>query len=882
MNTIKTLISKLNTPCYTALERAAAICASRTHFNIELEHWLLAILENEQSNFVGIISKAGCNYDKLIEDINHSLEMLKVGNDRSPAISDRVVDVINESWLISSLDENEELIHSGIILCALLQKHTLRQLCLAISNEFEKIPGESVREIMIDVHKSKQDGLIISDESAQIKKPIKTTALDQFTINLNEQASLGKIDAAVGREDEIYQMIDILSRRRQNNAILTGEPGVGKTAIVEGLALRIVDQDVPDQLKNVVIHTLDLGLLQAGAGVKGEFENRLKKLIEEVKSQPYPIILFIDEAHMMIGAGASAGQGDAANLLKPALARGELRCIAATTWAEYKLYFEKDAALTRRFQVVKVEEPSAEVAICMLRSLVLGLEEHHGIKILDCALQAATLLSQRYISGRQLPDKSISVLDTACARTSSQQTTKPARLEKLEKLIEHQNVELLSLQKEIQRGINHNDRIKDLKKKILGDKKNLKALFDRWKTEQTISRQLVETTIKLESRKQKKPKKNVRSHKKDDLSQALENLTKQLQIIQGDDPLVQPYVDYDAVANVIADWTGIPVGRMQNNDILRMLDLEKSLQSRIVGQDHALTDIALKMRTSSAKLSDPEKPIGVFLFVGPSGVGKTETALALAEQIYGCEKNVTTINMSEFKEEHKVSMLVGSPPGYVGFGEGGILTEAVRRNPYSVILLDEIEKAHPGVQELFYQVFDKGMLRDGQGRDISFKNCVIIMTSNVCSDAITKLSDQSEERPDSEGLADLIYDELTQHFKPAFLGRVKVVPYFSLSDEMLKDIIKLKLSTVQSRLFDEHKIELKFDKEIIRNILMKCQQQALGARQVDNMITKNILPNLSSLVLSHIAERKTINSIQASISGDGGFLFRAKTKKEKN
>lgn len=873
MNTIKTLISKLNPTCYKALERAAAICASRTHFNIELEHWLLAFLEDEKTTLYAVLSNVGCDMSQLISDINLSLELLKIGNDRSPAISDRVFDVINEAWLIASLNENEQKIYSGVILSALIQKHTLNQLCLAISPEFKKVSPDQIRELVAKAHQEDQDGLGGDEEKTKNNKKIKTTALGQFTINLNEQASLGKIDAAVGREDEICQIIDILSRRRQNNAILTGEPGVGKTAIVEGLALRIVAQDVPEQLKRVVIYALDLGLLQAGAGIKGEFENRLKKLIDEVKAVTYPIILFIDEAHMMIGAGAAAGQGDAANLLKPALARGELRCIAATTWSEYKLYFEKDAALTRRFQVVKVEEPNVESAIYMLRSLVPGLEKHHQIRILDSALRAATLLSQRYISGRYLPDKSISVLDTACARTASQQTTKPAKLEKLEKLISHHNVELAALQKESMRGEQHQERIKQLQKYLSENKKELKALSERWKTEQAFAKQIADVTIKLEMKDSNKTKQKIQSKSNKTLQTSLENLMNQLKIIQGDDPLIRPYVDHDAVANVISDWTGIPVGRMQNNEIARMMELEKSLCARIIGQDHALNTIALKMRTSSAKLSDPNKPIGVFLFVGPSGVGKTETALALAEQIYGSEKNINIINMSEFKEEHKISILVGSPPGYVGYGEGGVLTEAVRRNPYSIILLDEIEKAHSGVQELFYQVFDKGSLRDGEGRDINFRNCVIIMTSNVCSESIAQWCEKSESNLSSDVISLAIQDELTKHFKSAFLGRVNVVPYIALSDAMMSEIIVLKLARIKSRMREEHKVLLSFDEHIIENILSQCQQAAQGARQADNIISKDILPALSSEILSRIVEKKTMKTMRVTVGKNGEYLF---------
>lgn len=866
MNVIKTLISKLNLTCYQALEKAASIGASRAHFNIELEHWLLAFIENRNSTLCGMLSESACQIDKITEDIHSSLECLKVGNDRAPAISDRILEVINEAWLITSLDYNQEVIHSGVILSVLIHKHTLQQLCLAISMEFAKLNPDNVRELMMLVFEENHENRFAGKD--QSNKNIKTSALDQFTINLNEQAKHGKIDHAIGREDEINQIIDILSRRRQNNAILIGEPGVGKTAIVEGLALRIKDHEVPLNLNNVTIRVLDMGLLQAGAGVKGEFENRLKTLIEEIKSQASPIILFIDEAHMMIGAGASTGQGDAANLLKPALARGDLHCIAATTWSEYKRYFEKDAAFARRFQVVHVEEPDAESAIRMLRSLVSSLEKHHKVKIVDSAVQGATHLSQRYITGRQLPDKSISVLDTACSRVASQQTSKPARLEKLSKSIEQLTLELSNLEKEILRGGSHQARVKQLKKEIADHQHSLNQVTERWQKEWALTKKMIAVSDEIELVNNTLSAKSIKNGNKK-LSKELVQLKKELRAIQGDEPLMQTCVDFDSVAKVIADWTGIPIGRMLNDEVARIMLLEKNLKKRIIGQDHALVAIASQLRISSAKLSDPNKPIGVFLFVGPSGVGKTETALALAEQIYHSEEKITVINMSEFKEEHKISMLAGSPPGYVGYGDGGVLTEAVRRKPYSIILLDEMEKAHPGVQELFYQVFDKGTLRDGQGQDINFRNSLIIMTSNVCSDSISKFCDQSEF--DIDKLNESIHDELSRYFKSAFLGRLKVVPYVSLSDEMMIDIIKLKLSCIQKRIKSEHQVMLTFNECLINSILLKCLQSSLGARQVDNIISKEILPGLSAAILSHIADKKLLKSIQVAHSEEGGY-----------
>ncbi len=861
-NPLKTLISKLDTNCYKALEKATSICVRLTHYDIEIEHWLLALLENDESIMVKMLGAYKCDIDRLTSDLNLSLEALRRGNAKAPTISNRLIDLINEAWLITSLDYDGKEVDSGIILCALLQNHTLNQICHAISKEFAKIDTGTLRDLMAKIQVENQTQT--EAPTKQNTKLTKTPSLDQFAINLNEQAKLGKIDPAIGRENEIGQIVDILSRRKQNNAILTGEPGVGKTAIVEGLALRIVEKDVPDILKNVIIYTLDLGLLQAGAGVKGEFENRLKKLIDEIKQTACPIILFIDEAHTMIGAGAQAGQGDAANLLKPALARGELRCIAATTWSEYKKYFEKDAALTRRFQVVKVEEPNTETAMHMLRGLSKGFEQHHRVRILDSAINAATFLAQRYISGRYLPDKSISVLDTACSRVAGQQTAQPIELTRLQKLHDQLQLELDVLRQEKHHGFNNQERIKALEEKLAAYNKRKKSITNKWHKE----KQLVDKIITLSAKMDTLFNNSKKSTELTNIQKQLQKLQNKLITLQEDDPLVSPYVDGDTVAEVVADWTGIPVGRMLKDEISQMVQLETYLQKRIIGQDGALKAIASSLRTSSAKLADPNKPIGVFLFVGPSGVGKTETALALAEFLYNSENKITVINMSEFKEEHKISMLSGSPPGYVGYGEGGVLTEAVRRNPYSIVLLDEMEKAHSGVQEVFYQVFDKGTLKDGQGRDINFKNSLIIMTSNVCSEIIDSLCADPDTIPEYDAIIKSIQDELRKTFKPAFLGRVTIVPYLSLSNAVLHNIIKLQLNRIDKQLNEQHGIALSFNKNVLEFISAQCTEQTIGARQIDNILRGKMLPKLSEIILSAIMQDEIISKIKIKVKDD--------------
>ena len=699
--------------------------------------------------------------------------------------------------------------------------------------------------------------------------PAGTKALDQFTINLTEKARKGEIDPVLGRDFEIRQMIDILIRRRQNNPILTGEAGVGKTAVVEGFALKVVEGDVPPRLRNIEIRTLDLGLLQAGAGIKGEFENRLKSVIQEVKASPIPIILFIDEAHQMIGAGGSAGSGDAANLLKPALARGELRTIAATTWSEYKKYFEKDAALARRFQVIKVEEPDEEKAMVMMRAISPFLEKHHQVMITDDALSDAVRLSHRYITGRQLPDKSVSVLDTACARVAIGLTTNPPAMEDTSRRMGDIDREMKILEKEVLMGRNHKERIDALTKEKKEAQARLDELDKKWKKEMEVANRITDVRKEIEELHEKDPADKAIAQKQ----KALKNLEKELAKVQGDTPLVQIAVDGQIVSEVISGWTGIPTGRMLTDEIDTVLKMENLLGERIIGQDHALGAIAQMIQTAHAGIDDPSKPTAVFLFVGPSGVGKTETALALSELLYGGEDNVITINMSEYQEAHTVSGLKGSPPGYVGYGEGGVLTEAVRKRPYSVVLLDEVEKAHDDVLELFYQVFDKGTLEDGEGRRIDFKNTLIILTSNTGTDTIMKVCADEETMPDWQGLTEMLRPDLLKRFKPAFLGRLKVVPYYPITDKNMRLIVKLKLDRIAKRMLENRNVAFVYDQKLIDAIGSRCKEVESGARNIDHILTNTLLPEMSRELLSKMAKGQKIKEVKVSLEGEG-FKFK--------
>ena len=874
---LRTLVGKLNSTTRNALEGATGLCLSRTHYDVEIEHWLIKLIEQSDTDIEAILQHYDANMAHLMADLTRSIDSFKTGNARPPALSPRIVDLGKDAWLLASLDYGETKLRSGHILCAILNDNDLARFVLDISKEFDKISAPALRKELVGIVSSsgetQQDSGLpaaTGEGGAQVPKPGgKTPALDQFTIDLTEKARSGGIDPVLGRDAEVRQMIDILSRRRQNNPIMTGEAGVGKTAVVEGFALRIATGDIPPSLKNTAIKSLDLGLLQAGAGVKGEFENRLRSVIDEVKGSAQPIIMFIDEAHTLIGAGGAAGQGDAANLLKPALARGELRTVAATTWAEYKKYFEKDPALTRRFQVVKVEEPSEDTAIEMMRGLVGVLEKHHNVRVLDEGVIEAVKLSHRYIPDRQMPDKCVSVLDTACARVAVSQSAIPASVEDSTRQLEQLEVAMNILQREMLTGADHNKKLEELEKTKIEVSKTLEELNAQWESEKELIANHLEIQAQFEP--QADDDGNVTSISDDErekLKAELAALDEKLSEVQGQSPLMHVCVNAQAIAEVIAGWTGIPVGRMVSDEIQSVLNLKEQMLKRVIGQDHALESIAKNIHTSRAKLTDPNKPNGVFLMVGTSGVGKTETALVVADLLYGGEHNLTALNMSEFKEEHKVSLLMGSPPGYVGYGEGGVMTEAVRRKPYSVMLLDEMEKAHPGVQDIFYQVFDKGMMKDGEGRDIDFKNTVIIMTSNLGTDTITKLCADPETMPDVDGLLEAIHDDLTAYFKPAFLGRVNIVPYFPLFDEALEKIIKLKLNKIVKRVKENYDAEMTYTDALIQLILSRCTEVDTGARNIDHILENGLLPQISGDFLSHMADGKHIGKVTVDINED--------------
>jgi type VI secretion system protein VasG len=878
---LRTLVAKLNDPCRQALEAAAGLTLSRSHYNVEVEHWLLKLLEIPGGDIPAILTHYGVDPGRVSADLNRVLDKLKTGNSRAPALAPQIVTMAREAWLLASLAGGATQVRSGHLLAAFLSDDTLSAVAREASAQFASIPAEGLRNELGKITAGSAEDQAAPPASSAAGAPgaaaaggrIAGGALDQYTIDLTARAKAGKIDAVLGRDAEIRQIIDILTRRRQNNPILTGEAGVGKTAVVEGFALRIAAGDVPPAMKNTALHTLDLGLLQAGAGVKGEFENRLKSVIEEVRASPNPIILFIDEAHTLVGAGGAAGQGDAANLLKPALARGDLRTIAATTWAEYKKYFERDAALARRFQVVKVEEPDEASAVAMMRGLVSMLEEHHKVRVLDQAVVEAVRLSQRYIPGRQLPDKSVSVLDTACARVAMSQNASPAQIEDRRRRCELLATEIGILHRESASGADHAAKLAALRTDKQTAERELGELEDRLTREQALAAQLRELRDKLEADHAADDVAKLDDAARNGLREQYAAAEKEMKALQGEYPLIQPNVDGQAVAEVIANWTGIPLGRMVSNEIQTVLNLKALMEERIIGQPHALEAIAEAMRTSRAGLMDPRKPTGVFLMVGTSGVGKTETALTLAELLYGGDQNLTVINMSEFKEEHKVSMLLGSPPGYVGYGEGGVLTEAVRRKPYSVVLFDEMEKAHPGVQDVFYQLFDKGQLRDGEGRDIDFKNTVIIMTSNAGTETIAKLCADPETMPDAAGLAAAIRPELLTWFKPAFLGRVTVVPYFPLSDETLRMIIGLQLGRIRKRVSENYGATFEYSPDVVDAILQRCREAESGARNVENVLAHGILPEISARFLGRMASGESIREVRLSLDNQNEFAY---------
>ncbi|MEX2530037.1 MAG: type VI secretion system ATPase TssH [Gemmatimonadota bacterium] len=914
---LRALIGKLNHETRGAVEAAAGLCLSRTHYDVELEHFLLKLLDSSDNDLALILKHFGVDRSRVAEQLTASLDSLKTGNAKTPSLSPSLVRMLRDGWTVGSVDLGAGQVRSGHAVLVLASVDELRRMVVDASPELDKVEGAELRKSFHEIVEgsTERERAVASGPSRAGKVPDgrkgdgKTPHLDQYTVNLTQRAEEGDLDPVLAREFEVRQVVDILTRRRQNNPILVGEAGVGKTAVVEGFAMRIAEGDVPDVLRNVRLHSLDLALLQAGAGVKGEFENRLKGLIQEVKSSPIPIVLFIDEAHTMIGAGGQAGQGDAANLLKPALARGELRTVAATTWSEYKKYFEKDAALARRFQLVKVDEPTEPKCMVMMRGIVPSLEKHHRVRILDNGVSAAVQLSHRYLPDRQLPDKAVSVLDTACARLALGQNATPAPVEDAVRRLDDLRVQQRVLTREEAVGMDHSDRLEVIARAIEETGEELEALQDRWDTERDLVIRVRETQAALErlvdgdapsengtrggadtptdtAGADSEAEEDDESAPEPDVPEAeardpealrarLVELDDELKALQGETPLVPVSVDAELVGQVISGWTGIPVGKMLRDDIATALELEQHLGRRVIGQGHALSVMSRRIRTSRAGIEDPEKPVGVFLLVGPSGVGKTETALALSDLLYGGERNLVTINMSEFQEAHTVSTLKGSPPGYVGYGEGGVLTEAVRRRPYSVVLLDEIEKAHPDVLELFFQVFDKGRMEDGEGREIDFKNTIIILTSNTGTDTIMELTADAETAPSPEGLVKALKPELNKTFKPAFLGRTVIIPFFPLADDVLRKIIHLKLGKVRRRLNEVHRAALEMDDEVIEAIAERCTEVESGARNIDNILTNTLLPEVSSLLLQHMVDDTHPSAVRVVIGEDGDFEYLA-------
>ncbi len=923
MVNLKSLIGKLNDETRAAMDAAAGYCMSLTHYDVEIDHYLMKLLDATDGDVAFILKHFGVNRSRLASELTDHLDRMKTGSGDRPSLSPKLVSMLQEGWLLGSVDYGARRIRTGHTLLALLVHADLRSRVVASSRELEKIPVDQLRqEFESIVAKSVEEEAGGYVEEGEAGAPTgaarpgsgKTAKLDKYTQDLTEQARQGELDPVLGRDFEIRQVVDILTRRRQNNPILVGEAGVGKTAVVEGFAMRVAAGEVPPVLRNVSVRSLDLALLQAGAGVKGEFESRLKGLIDEVKGSATPIILFIDEAHTMIGAGGAAGQNDAANLLKPALARGELRTLAATTWSEYKKYFEKDPALTRRFQVVKVEEPEEEVCKVMLRGVVPSLEKHHKVRILDDGMDAAVRLSARYLSERQLPDKAVSVLDTACARLALGQSSTPPPVESAMRRLQDVDVQMRVLRREETLGIDHAERLAELAARREAIQVELAGLEERWKQGARPGhedpgdartprghgrrRRAGERTGRVRrdhrpgrgraprrrrSRPRRDPPPPPRPPPRWTPPRSVTSSsgwTRSWRTIQGEDPLVPVSVDGELVGQVISGWTGIPVGKMMRDDMAMALELERYLGERIIGQDHALEVLSHRIRSSKASIEDPGKPVGVFLLVGPSGVGKTETALTLSDLLYGGEHNLITIAMSEFQEAHTVSTLKGSPPGYVGYGEGGVLTEAVRRKPYSVVLLDEVEKAHPDVMELFFQVFDKGRMEDGEGREIDFKNTIIILTTNAATDELMALCADPETMPSPAGLVKSIKAELDKVFKPALLGRTVIVPYYPIRDEALKSIIRLKLAKVQRRMHASHRVQLTLSDALVDEIASRCTEVESGARNIDNILTNTLLPDLSTILLRSMVDGTKPGEIRIDLAEDGSFLYNGVTSSE--
>jgi type VI secretion system protein VasG len=912
------LFGKLNPILYKAIEGATVFAKLRGNPYVEFVHWLQQVLQLDDSDLHRILRHFEVDGGALSRDLTAALDRLPRGASSLSGLSEHVTDAVERAWVYGTLMFGETQVRSGHLLVGMLATRPLRELLAAISKQFARIRPEALSDDFARiVAGSPEDGLQATDgfaagahgvpgEASGAMPPAalgKQEALRRFTVDLTAKARDGEIDPVTGRDEEIRQIVDILMRRRQNNPILTGEAGVGKTAVVEGFALRIVRGDVPPSLREVSLLSLDIGLLQAGASMKGEFENRLRQVIDEVQASPKPIVLFIDEAHTLVGAGGAAGTGDAANLLKPALARGTLRTIGATTWAEYKKYFEKDPALTRRFQVVQVPEPDEAKAIRMMRGIASPLEKHHRVQLLDSAIEAAVRLSHRYIPARQLPDKAVSLLDTACARVAVSQHATPPEVEDCARVIDALEVERRIIERERAIGEDVGRRMDDVDAALAIERRRLGELQARWQREKGVVDRILALRAELRGRDAPvdapagggagaaaggtaggavpgdagaaaagsaaavSPAPEDAAAREAKLAE-LRGLQGELATLQGDAPLILPSVDEQAVAGVVADWTGIPVGRMVKNEIQAVLKLADTLNDRVIGQKHALEMIARRIETSRAKLDNPSKPIGVFMLVGPSGVGKTETALALAEALYGGEQNVITINMSEYQEAHTVSTLKGAPPGYVGYGEGGVLTEAVRRRPYSVVLLDEVEKAHADVHEIFFQVFDKGFMEDGEGRFIDFRNTIILLTSNVGSDLIMSMCQDPELLPEPEGIAQALRKPLLDVFPAALLGRIVTIPYYPLSDEMLGAIVRLQLERIVKRVRANHRVPLAYDDAVVKLIVSRCTELESGGRMIDAILTNTVLPRISREILVRLAEGRPFAGVALGVEGN--------------
>ncbi|MBX3382427.1 MAG: type VI secretion system ATPase TssH [Phycisphaeraceae bacterium] len=884
------LFGKLNAVGYKALDNAVVFTKLRQNPYVELVHWLHQLMQSQDSDLHRIIKAFALDPSQLVADTQAALDRLKRDNSGAPDLAAHLVEGVERAWTYASLKYGEYSIRSGHVILAFLAHNTLRNIITGVSKQFAKIDADELAENFAKVTDGSPEAVMAASDQRGISgapgeasgamapaQMGKQEALRKYCKDLTENAKSGKMDPIVGRDDEIRQCIDILMRRRQNNPILTGEAGVGKTAVVEGFAQRIVAGDVPPQLKDVRVLELDIGLLQAGASMKGEFENRLRQVIDEVQASPKPIILFIDEAHTLIGAGGAAGTGDAANLLKPALARGTLRTIAATTQSEYKQYFEKDPAMTRRFQVVRVDEPDERKCLLMIRGLAKVMEAHFKVQVLDEALESAVKLSKRYIQGRQLPDKAVSLIDTACARVAVGQHATPGQIDDLRKRLDGLRTELEIVDREIATGGDHAKRREDIAAAIEADSARLASMEERYAKEKELVTRILDMRTKLAGKApgtpastpapaaEGQPAPAISESERAAIVDELRTLQADLAAFQGETPMINPAVDAAAVSAVVSDWTGIPLGRMVRNEIEGVLKLADTLEKRVIGQRHALEAIAQRIQLSRAKLDNPGRPVGVFLLVGPSGVGKTETAISLAEALYGGSQGLITINMSEYQEAHKVSLLMGSPPGYVGYGKGGVMTEAVRRRPYSVLLLDEVEKAHADIHEVFFQVFDKGMMKDSEGVDINFQNTIILLTSNVGTDLVMKLCKDPALRPDAQGLVSAIREPLRKVFPDALLGRLNIVPYFPISDEMMRTIIGLQLSRVAARVSEGHKVPFEHDKAVEDLIVSRVTEIDSGARAIDAIITRQMLPAIGHELLQRLMEGRAVNRVHVGV-----------------